>query len=89
METNKLTLISSKCHRIHIGKRKQGVPDCPEINVYEEKMKDSKKEKYLGESIDGSRKIRSTIEDRKNKGYGIVSEILTILDEIPLEWRLD
>ena len=47
-------------------------------------MVDSKKEKYLGDFIDTSGKIRSTIEDRKNRGYGIVSEILAILDDIPL-----
>ena len=46
-------------------------------------MKNSTKEKYLGDFItDGT--IRKTIEDRKNRGYGIVNEILAILDEIPL-----
>ena len=46
-------------------------------------MKNSTKEKYLGDLItDGT--IRKTIEDRKNRGYGIVNEILAILDEIPL-----
>jgi hypothetical protein len=28
--------------------------------------------------------IRSTIEDKKNKGYGMVAEILAIINEIPL-----
>ena len=36
------------------------------------------------------RKIKATIEDRTAKGYGIVSDILAILDEIPLgSYRLD
>lgn len=34
--------------------------------------------------VNSSGTIRQTIEERKNKGYGIVSEILAILDEIPL-----
>ena len=35
-------------------------------------------------------KIRSTIEERKNRGYGIVSEILAIIEEIPLgKYRME
>ena len=47
-------------------------------------MNESKQEKYLGDFIISSGTIKSTIEDRKNKGYGIINEILGILDEIPL-----
>merc|ERR1712240_336844 len=47
-------------------------------------MEDSVRQKYLGDIIDNSGKIRATIEDRKRRGYAIVSEILAILDEIPL-----
>ena len=39
---------------------------------------------YLGDVVNSSGTIRDTIEDRKNKGFGIVNEILAILDEIPL-----
>ena len=42
-------------------------------------MKDSKNEKYLGDFIDDSGKIRSTIEDRRSKGFAIASEIIAIL----------
>ena len=53
-------------------------------------MKESKQEKYLGDQISCSGKIKATIEDRAAKGYGIVTEILAILDEIPLgSYRLD
>ena len=34
--------------------------------------------------MDKSGKIRNTIEDRRNKGYGTVAEILAIINEIPL-----
>ena len=47
-------------------------------------MKNSTQEKYLGDQLVNTAKIKETIEDRKSKGYGIVSEILAILNEIPL-----
>ena len=47
-------------------------------------MKQSTKEKYLGDIVDVSLKIRSTIEDRKSKGYGMVAEIIAIVNDIPL-----
>ena len=53
-------------------------------------MHDSQREKYLGDIVDRSGKIRKTIEDRKNKGYGIVAEILAIINEIPLgQFRME
>ena len=54
------------------------------MKVHEQKINESKQEKYLGDLVNSSGTIRQTIEERKNKGYGIVSEILAILDEIPL-----
>ena len=51
-------------YRIHTNKGKQNkAQQCPVIRVHKEKMVDSKKEKYLGDFIDTSGKIRSTIED--------------------------
>ena len=47
-------------------------------------MTDSEKEKYLGDIVDKSGKIRAAIEDRQKKGYGLAVEILAILSEIPL-----
>ena len=47
-------------------------------------MTESVKEKYLGDIVDQSGKVRSTIEERRSKGYGIVSEILAIVNDIPL-----
>ena len=47
-------------------------------------MHDSQKEKYLGDIVDKSGKIRNTIEDRRNKGYGTVAEILAIINKTPL-----
>ena len=47
-------------------------------------MKVSEREKYLGDIIDKSGSLQATIESRKSKGQGIISEILSILSEIPL-----
>ena len=47
-------------------------------------MNNSDKEKYLGDYIDKSGKIKATIEDRVGKGWGILSEIRAIINEVPL-----
>ena len=47
-------------------------------------MDNSDKEKYLGDVVDKSGKIRATIEDRKSKVHALMAEINAILEEIPL-----
>ena len=85
IETKKLTLSKSKCNRIHISKNPNRIEnDCPDIKVHDAPMTNSDREKYLGDILDKTGKIRATIEDRQKKGYGLVSEILAILNEIPL-----
>ena len=56
---------------------------CPTLNVHESKMIRSEKEKYLGNIIttDGTNKINT--KDRISKGFGIISNILSIIREIP------
>ena len=80
-EQKKLKLSSKKCVRIHIG---NGHQTCPKLKVHEEDMKEADHEKYLGDIIDKSGSINQTIEKRKARGDGIVSEILSIIKEIPL-----
>ena len=84
VESKKLTLSSTKCHRIHISKKKEVNKKCTTLKVHEHEMTDSEKEKYLGDILSTSGKVRLTIEERKNKGFAIVAEILAILSEIPL-----
>ena len=69
---------------MHVSKKKDNECHGPELKIHNEKMNGSKKEKYLGDYITSSGKNDATIEDRKNKGYGIVAEILPLLDDIPL-----
>ena len=81
---NKMKLNENKCHSIHIGKVSNG-HRCPELTVDGKNMKPVNSEKYLGEIIaSGTRGNDVNIEKRKSKGIGIVSEILALIDEIPL-----
>ena len=86
VETKKLSFSKDKCHRIHIKNKtnKNKIPNCPALKVHNSVMEDSARQKYLGDIIENSGKIRATIDDRKRRGYAIVAEILAILEEIPL-----
>ena len=72
IEFKKLTLSHKKCSRIHIG---QNSDYCSELKVHQSTMKNSTREKYLGDYIDTTGKIKATLDDRIQKGYGILSEI--------------
>ena len=70
-----------KCHKLHIGKESQV---CPKLLVHEQEMDKSVKEKYLGDFISNTGKNKENIQSRINRGYGIVADILAILEEVPL-----
>ena len=57
---------------------------CPKLKVHEEEMETSDREKYLGDIFNKNGSPKMNIEERRHKGYGIVSEILAILSEVPL-----
>ena len=82
IEKKKLKLSKYKCFRIHIGK---GHEECPQLIVHQDIMKTSEREKYMGDTIDQTGTIQATIDKRKSKGDGIIAEILSIVNEIPLE----
>ena len=85
IEGKKLKLSDKKCKRIHLQNKKlKRDSNCPEIKVHQLSMESSVQEKYLGDFINNNGTNRNTIEERKNKGFGIVNEIIAILDEIPL-----
>ena len=84
VECKKLKLSENECHQIHVGKMSNNRNECSKLKVHNDDMNESTKEKYLGDIIDTSGKIRSTVEDRKKKGYGMVAEILAIVNDIPL-----
>ena len=80
-ESKKLRYGVDKCKKIHIGKLND---ICPAIKVHDEQISESESEKYLGDLITNSRKIKPNINSRRENGFGIVSIILSILDEVPL-----
>ena len=47
-------------------------------------MKEADSVRYLGDVIHTNGTIQATIENRKKKGEGIIAEILSIINEIPL-----
>ena len=57
---------------------------CANIIVNDASIRESEKEKNLGEFITIYANPKTTIEDRKRKGYGILSEITAILNDVPL-----
>ena len=81
----KLKLSETKCSRLHIGKNK--CDNCASISVNEEDIKESHKEKYQGDYLSDKANPAATILDRKQKGFGILSEITAILEYIPLGVR--
>ena len=65
---------------IHCGKQ---CDFCSSLTVHDKRMHQSITEKYLGDHIHESAKNASTISKQRTKGYGIISEIMYILDAIP------
>ena len=84
IEYKKLKLSENKCTRIHINSKKGSEIECPELKVHDKNMKTANKEKYLGDIVHTSGKIKHTIEDRKNRACAISAEILAIIRDIPL-----
>ena len=80
-ESKKLEYNRKKCKKIHIGKTND---ICPELKVHNGKLAESESEKYLGVLITSTGKIKPNINSRREKGFGIASEILSILEEVPL-----
>ena len=63
---------------------------CPALAIHGSEMKNSKQVTYFGDIIHESWSIKPNIEKRKSKGYGITSNILAIVNEIPLaQWRTE
>ena len=77
----KLKLSSAKSQNVHIGKSKI---ECHKLKVHGSIMKGSNQQTYLGDIIDKTGKQRPNIEKRKQKGFGIIANILAIINEIPL-----
>lgn len=78
-EHKKLTLSRSKCSKIHCGKADRL---CPDLKVHKEKMHNSEEERYLGDQLTKDAKHAKTISNRRAKGFGIIADIMQILEAI-------
>ena len=83
IETQRLTLSRDKSVVLHIGNKVKCKAPCPTLKVHSHDMKIVKCQKYLGDVISSSGTLRDTIEDRRSKGWGKLSEISGILSEMP------
>ena len=64
---------------MHIGNDKTV---CPTLKVNEQEMKNSNREKFLGDVITDNAKIDDNLKMRQDKGFGIVNQIVSILKEV-------
>ena len=83
MELKKLKLGVDKYATVHIGS-KDSKTRCPVKKIHGEDMKQSEKEKYLGDFVSKNGNSKETIEARKTRGNACLSEIRAILRDIPL-----
>ena len=84
MELEKLTLSKTKCHKLHIGSNESIYPD---MIVHGEAVRNSKREKYLGDIIASNGSAKPNLAKRMSRGWGRVSEILGLVKEAPLGYR--
>ena len=94
----KLQFGEKKCHKMHIGKKTEYCPDLyidswkvetlPEtddkVDEYngDYRIEDSDEERYLGDLLTSDGSNAKNIKARKDKGFGIVDKIMSMLDEI-------
>ena len=55
-----------------------------QLKVHNEEMHETDEEKYLGDQINKKAKHASTIAKRKEKGFGIISDIIQIQRRIKM-----
>ena len=64
VERKKIKLSADKCARIHTG-NKSSNHQCPPLKVHTEEMKDSEREKYLGDFVTTKANANETLVARK------------------------
>ena len=84
MDTERLVISKEKSSVVHIGNNKKCTQKCPDLKVDESKMEKSENTKYLGNFISTKGGTKETIDNRRNKGWGLISKVKAILDEVPL-----
>ena len=67
----------SKCHKMHIGAKKE---TCPELKVHGTVMENVEEDMYLGDLISSNGKNKKNVEKRISKGLGIITQIMNLLE---------
>ena len=78
----KLRLGADKCNHLHISKRKTNCYN--NLKVGTSIMKKSTECAYLGDTLSRSGSLDTTIEQRRQKGVGLCSQIVGIVDGLSL-----
>ena len=81
IEQNKLTLNTNKCHKLHLGNKKDL---CPKLSAHQQEMKEKSQEKYLGDIVSSDGTNNNNIKNKVNIGIGKISSIMNILREVSL-----
>ena len=90
VETHRLEMHEDKSCVIHVGHVTKCQQTCPTLKLHDQDMHDVRSSKYLGNVLTSGGTVRETIEERRNKGWGKVSQILGILGEVPLgKYRIE
>ena len=84
VETQKLKLHQDKSVVVHVGKAKKCRTLCPDLKVHKERMHEVETAKYLGNYVTSRGGVRETVEDRRRKGWGKVTQVMGILGEVAL-----
>jgi hypothetical protein len=66
-----------------VGKPAKCKKPCPALKVHDHIMKTVQSQRYLGDIITATGSLKETVEDRRNSGWGKLSEITGILSELP------
>ena len=84
VETKKLKLHEEKSVVVHVGNAKKCKSPCPSLKVHKEEMHEVESGKYLGNFVTSRGGVWATVEDRRNRGWGKVSQVMAILEEVAL-----
>ena len=80
--SKKLRLSSSKCHHLHIARKRSKCYN--NLKAGGQNMKKSSECSYLGDILSENGSIDATIEKRRQKGIGICSQILGMINGLSL-----
>ena len=81
IEQSKQLFNGGKCHAMHAGRQLQA---CCTLSAHSTEIDIVDKEKYVGDIVSNDGKHSKNVIDRRSKGMGMISEIITILDGLCL-----